>query len=168
MAARYRITVGEVKLTEKRRQMERGEIEEFETPNFTVVRDPQKAYLREERDSPALIEALRPIEDQAGLAYFWKWRVCPLCVRAFPVTRDARNAKTCAPCRRRFTRREIQNRLAHAPKIPVEYQYFKPNEEPQLAYLLINPKVMSVRAPLRRGLDPRPAGYLSGPNKSDT
>lgn len=167
-AARFRIPISDPAIG-KLRQLERGEIEEFQArdwfrdSDFTVAHNPWMARLVEEGDSPWLVKAQRSIESQAGAAYLRTWRACRVCARAFPIPRDARNARICNSCRgylTHLTPREREKILARAPKYPVQARYFNLNEEPQDVYLYIDPNVERIRAPLQRGLDPRSIGFV--------
>jgi hypothetical protein len=124
-----------------------------ETERFLVEGNP---HLVEDWHSPLVKKVLSIVEYQARVALRRKWKVCPLCARVFPAY-----GKTlaCPPCRRRWTRRQVQRRLRRAPKNPVVFRYFKPPTEPQLAYLEI---ADTVRAPenLRR-ITPYPMGSIS-------
>jgi hypothetical protein len=69
---------------------------------------------------PEVREALRPVLEEADRALSVPWHVCPLCGRPFPL--HAHAAKACPPCRRRYTRREVERRLARAPRDPIVFE----------------------------------------------
>jgi hypothetical protein len=138
-------------LSERLEQIVRGNsYGMIETDRFMTT---SRAHLAEDWHPPEVRKALHAIEDQASVAASRQWRVCPLCGRAFP---RLGNTKACPPCRRRWTRRQIQWRLVRAPKEPITFRYFNPREEPQAGYLHI---ASGVRAPhaLRRFVS-RPIG----------
>ncbi len=81
----------------------------------------------------ALRRALVPIQRELELSKSRRWGICPLCARVFPASRKT---KACPPCRRKWTRRQIQWRLAHAPKDPVVFRVMPPSD-PQSVRLSI-------------------------------
>ena len=132
-------------LSEKIEQIARGDA--YGMIEADRIMTTSRAHLAENWHPPDVAKALHIIEGQAThIAASRQWKVCPLCGRAFPTIG---NTKACPPCRRRFTRRQIQWRLARAPKEPITFRYLNPMEVPQFGYLRI---ASGVRAPrvLRR------------------
>jgi hypothetical protein len=78
-------------------------------------------------DSPRVQRALAEIDLTLQILTKSRWRICSLCTRAFPARRKTR---TCPPCRRRFSRRQIQWRLARAPQTPVALWIWMKRDEP--------------------------------------
>ncbi|HLY23521.1 MAG TPA: hypothetical protein VKT83_13740 [bacterium] len=126
--------------------------EMVETERFLIEGNP---HLIEGWHPLGVNTVLRIVERQAKVALRRKWKVCPLCARVFPAYGKTR---ACPPCRRRWTRRQVQRRLKRAPKNPIVFRYFKPYGEPQLVYLKITD---GVRAPgtLHR-LTPHSVGWI--------
>ncbi len=84
---------------------------------------------------PGFKQAIGPILEVLEDAGSHQWRVCPLCARPFPASKKAR---ACPPCRRKWTRRQIQRRLPKSSHI-------------SLAFLTMDPQ--GVRLCLARGVD---------------
>ncbi len=66
-----------------------------------------------------LSEAIRVVHKQLEKAMSGRarWKICRICARVFPARRKI---KSCPPCRRRLSRRQVQWRLKSAPKVPLE------------------------------------------------
>jgi hypothetical protein len=91
--------------------------------------------------------ALLSIIGQCEAADRHPWLICPICGRPFPVHR---NTKACPPCRRRWTPRQIQWRLATAPEHPVWFRdAVREDHSPFRQVLVIDPHVKAPAA-LRR------------------
>jgi hypothetical protein len=75
--------------------------------------------------SPELASLLQPLYGAYAVAVTRRWKLCPLCGRAFPASRKA---ICCPPCQARWTRRQRQRRIAQAPKDPVIYRYRKTDD----------------------------------------
>ena len=91
------------------------------------------AHAADNVQSPALKMALVPIQQALELSKRRRWKICPLCGRAFP---KFGNTKACPPCRRKLTRRQVQSRLAHAPNDAVVFR-ITPVSDPQSLRLSI-------------------------------
>ncbi len=106
---------------------------------FLVSGNPWETPLVLEGDPPGVRRAMTRVHGEAVLASRRQWRVCPLCGRVFPASRTTR---ACAPCRRRWTRRQVQWRLAGAPKSPVMLRLYlrEASLETRTAHLPDGPK----------------------------
>lgn len=91
---------------------------------------------------PGFKQAIGPILEVLEVAGRHQWRVCPLCARPFPA---AKKARACPPCRRKWTRRQIQRRLPKPSHISLAFLTM-PLSEPQ-----------SVRLCLAKDVDTPPA-----------
>ncbi len=74
------------------------------------------AVLAEGSRSAQEKHALTRVLKQLDRAFERTWKLCSLCARAFP---SRRNTKTCPPCRRKWTPRQIQRRIEKAAPNPV-------------------------------------------------
>jgi hypothetical protein len=88
----------------------------IDTGNILVTPQPWGHLLAQPDDPPSVQQALRKLEPGLRVVMTSTWKICPLCARIFPARR---NTWTCPPCRRRLKPRQIEWRLAHAPRIPV-------------------------------------------------
>jgi hypothetical protein len=91
------------------------------------------SHMGDHVQSPVLREALRPIQLELEESKRKRWHPCSLCGRVFPALGKS---KACPPCRRKWTRRQIQWRLAHAPNDPVAF-FIAPPSSRESVWLVI-------------------------------